>query len=92
MKRAILSLLLLALLDCARETVSRAEWERMSAEDRTLYVKSLLGAEKVKDAKGGRGGRYEQSAEEYVKRIDAAYQRGEQREAGQIFAEMGATR
>ena len=54
-----------------------------------LYVKSLVGAEKVKDAKGGRGHHYPRPAEEYVKMIDDRYARGDTRNVPDIFAELG---
>lgn len=89
MRRVVL--LALLLLACGRGAVTRAEWQRMSATDRTLYVRSLLGAETVKERKGGRGHVFDRPAEEYVARIDAAYARGDRRTAEEIFAAM-ATR
>ncbi len=76
------------LLGCSRETINRPEWERMSREDQVLYVQSLLGAEKARDAKGGRGRTYERPADEYVSRIGEAYDRGDAREAHEIFATL----
>ena len=64
----------------------------MSHADRVLYVKSMVGAEKVKDAKGGTGRLYDRPPEEYVASIDAAYARGDQREANEIFGELGTWR
>lgn len=64
----------------------------MQPADRTLYVRALLGEEQAKDAKGGRGKRYELPAEEYVRRIDAAYAAGDAREARAIFATLGSAR
>jgi hypothetical protein len=61
----------------------------MTPEDRVLYVKSLVGGEVAKDAKGGGGKRYDRPAEEYVQRIDEAYARGDTRRADEIFAELG---
>ncbi|HKR66844.1 MAG TPA: hypothetical protein VJZ00_24165 [Thermoanaerobaculia bacterium] len=61
----------------------------MSVDDRVLYVRSLMGAEKVKDAKGGGGRTYARPAEEYVRQIDTAYARGDQRDVRAIFAELG---
>ena len=46
----------------------------------------LLGAEKVKEAKGGHARHYSHPAEDYVKRIDAAYARGDSRDPGEILA------
>ncbi|HVR37469.1 MAG TPA: hypothetical protein VMU84_00115 [Thermoanaerobaculia bacterium] len=62
----------------------------MSSDAKMLYVSSLVGAERVKEAKGGGGKKYEDAAEEYVKRIDDAYARGDERDPDAIFAGMGA--
>lgn len=88
LRRTILAIAAIALAACSPDTVTRTEWERMSGEDRVLYVRSLVGAEKVKDAKGGGGRDYAREAEEYVTRIDSAYAGGDQRPAHQIFAEL----
>lgn len=86
-RAALLTLLLLTA--CSRDTLDKSEWQRMSPDDRVLYVKSLIGAEKVKDAKGGQGKTFDRPAEEYVTEIDAAYARGDAREANEIFEELG---
>ncbi len=89
MKRALLVVsLLLLLAACSRDTIDRAEWQRMSSDDRVLYVRSLMGAEKVKDAKGGGGRAYDRPAEAYMNEINRAYARGEQRDVPQLFAEL----
>jgi hypothetical protein len=79
----ILSLVLLAA--CASDTVDPSEWRAMDGQAKILYVKSLVGAEKVKDAKGGGGRDYSRPAEEYVAAIEAAYAAGDQRPAHEIF-------
>jgi hypothetical protein len=84
----LVALLLIALLACSQGAVDRAEWQRMNQHDRLLYVKSLLGAEQAKDAKGGRGRTYDHPAEDYVKKIDEAYARGDAREVSDVFAEL----
>jgi hypothetical protein len=89
MMRTVVTLLLALFLACAPGEVTRAKWQQMSHDDRVLYVNTLLGAEKVKDAKGGTGKTYTRPAEDYVKQIDAAYARGDAREPQQIFAELG---
>lgn len=86
--RFVLPFLLLLLFACSADTVTRSEWQSMSRDERTLYVKSLLGAEKVKDAKGGTGRVFARPAEEYVTRIDEAYARGDRRDAAAIFDEL----
>ena len=78
-------LALIALLSCSRGHIDRAEWQRMSHDDRVLYVSSLIGAQKVKDAKGGGGKTYDAPPEHYVSDIDAAYARGDHRDPEEIF-------
>ena len=87
--KPFLALSLLLFLSCGRDTISRAEWERMARENRVLYVRSLIAGETAKDAKGNRGRTYDRPAEEYVKAIDQAYARGDAREAHEIFEELG---
>ena len=87
--RAAWLLSTLIVLGCSRDTLDRNEWQRMSHGDRVLYVKSLIGAEKAKDAKGGAGKTFDRPAEDYVTEIDQAYARGDAREADDIFAELG---
>jgi hypothetical protein len=89
LRGALLLLLTLLTLGCSRDTLDKEEWQRMSHADRVLYVKSLIGAEKAKDAKGGEGKTFDRPAEDYVTEIDRAYARGDAREADQIFAELG---
>jgi len=62
----------------------------MSRDDRVLYVKTMIGEELAKNAKGGRGRKYSRAAEEYVKLIDEAYARGDARNVPAIFAELGS--
>jgi hypothetical protein len=81
--------LLLLLLACSRDTVDRQQWARMPQHDRVLYVRSLIGAEHVKTAKGGGGMTYDQPAEVYVMEIDRAYASGEQRTVKEVFAGLG---
>jgi hypothetical protein len=75
-------------LACGRGIVSRDEWQRMPHADRVMYVHSLVGAEQVKNAKGGRGRSYVRPAEEYVAQIDRAYGKGDQRPVQEIFREL----
>jgi len=86
MKR--LSLVFLFVLACCTPRVDRARWQHMPPSEKTLYVQSLLGAEKVKDAKGGNEHRYSRNADEYIRRIDDAYARGDRREPAQVFADL----
>ena len=86
------ALLLALLLACAQPHVDRAQWQRMPADRKTLYVRTLVGREKVKEAKGGNARAFDRPAEEYARRIDEAYARGEQRDADTLFEEMGSKR
>jgi hypothetical protein len=88
MRRALAIGLLVLAMACGRDTISRAQWEHMSQHDRVLYVSSLIGGEKAKDAKGGGGRETSHPAEDYVKQIDEAYARGDQRTVPEIFAEL----
>ena len=88
-RRALAALLLLA---CAQTHLDRAEWQRMSTDQKTLYVRTLLGHQKVKEAKGGNARVFDRPAEEYARRIDEAYARGETRDVDAIFDEMGTRR
>ena len=81
----LLTICLTFLVACARDTISRAEWEQMPREDRVLYVQTLIAAEKAKDAKGGGGRTYARPAEDYVTEIDQAYARGDARNVHEIF-------
>jgi predicted Fe-S protein YdhL (DUF1289 family) len=93
MKRAaLLVAVVLILLSCQRTNISRAQWQQMPQNEKTLYVRTLLGHEKTKAAKGGNDLVFSQPAEEYVKRIDEAYAHGDQRTVDAIFEEMGTRR
>ena len=81
-------LLPLIFIACAPDSVDRAQWKAMSPDERVLYVNSLLGAQKAKEAKGGETRTYDAPAVEYVERIDAAYARGDERDVREIFAGM----
>ena len=90
--RRLVGVCLLLFLCCAPEHVDRARWERMSRDDRVLYVKTLVAEQKVKEAKGGNDRVFTRPAEEYVARIDDAYARGDSRAAEDIFVTMGTRR
>jgi hypothetical protein len=80
---------LFAIAACSPAQVSHERWRAMSHDDRLLYVQTLLGAEKAKEAKGGAAKVYPEAPEEYVKKIEAAYARGDQRNPEVIFEELG---
>jgi len=64
----------------------------MSQNEKTLYVRTLLGHEKTREAKGGNDHVFPRPADEYTTRIDAAYAHGDQRNVDAIFEEMGIPR
>ena len=84
--------LLLLLLACHRTNIDRAQWQSMSPNEKTLYVRTLLGHEKTKEAKGGNDRVFTRSIDDYVKGIDDAYARGDQRPVDAIFETMGSRR
>ena len=83
---------MLVILACHRTNIDRAQWQSMSANEKALYVRTLLGHEKTKDAKGGNDRVFTRSIDEYVKNIDDAYTRGDQRSVDAIFESMGSPR
>ena len=85
-RRALALTLLLAA--CAPR-IGATAWERMGRREKVIYVRSLIGHERVKARKGGNRLHYNLSPEEYVRRIDAAYRRGDQRKPAAIFEGMG---
>ena len=84
--------LALVLVFCCKQHLNRTRWQQMSPEDKRLYVSSLLGGEKAKDAKGGGGRTYSGSAAGCVQRIDQAYPAGDTRNPAQIFATLADKR
>lgn len=87
MKRLLLVLLLLA---CSRTNLDKQHWQQLSHDDKTLYVRTLLGHEKVKERKGGNDRMFNNTPEQYVQRIDDAYAHGETRGVDAVFESMGA--
>ena len=92
MKRALCIAAAFLLLACHRTNIDRAQWQAMSANEKTLYVRTLLGHEKTKEAKGGNARVFTRSIDDYVKSIDDAYARGDRRSVDTIFETMGKTR
>jgi predicted Fe-S protein YdhL (DUF1289 family) len=84
--------LLLLILACHRTNIDRAQWQSMPATEKALYVRTLLGHEKTKAAKGGNDRVFARSIDEYVKGIDDAYARGDTRTVDAIFETMGSRR
>jgi len=85
-------MVLLLTLACHRTNIDRAQWQSMPPNEKTLYVRTLIGHEKAREAKGGNDRVFHQTADDYVKRIDDAYSRGDQRSVDAIFEEMGSPR
>jgi hypothetical protein len=92
MRRIALPLTLFIFLACHRTNIDRAQWQAMSRNEKTLYVRTLIGHEKAKAAKGGNSRVFTLTAGQYVQQIDAAYAHGEQRSVDTIFEEMGRPR
>jgi hypothetical protein len=86
------ALFLLLILACHRTNIDRAQWLSMSANEKALYVRTLVGHEKTKDAKGGNDRVFTRSVDEYVKGIDDAYARGDTRTVDAIFETLGSAR
>jgi hypothetical protein len=87
-----LAALVVILLACHRTDIDRAQWQSMSANQKSLYVRTLLGHEKTKEAKGGNDRVFTRSIDDYVKGIDDAYVRGDRRSVDAIFETMGSPR
>ena len=64
----------------------------MPPAKKLLYVRTLIGHERSKEAKGGNERGFEAPPEVYVKRIGAAYARGSQKSADAVFEELGERR
>jgi predicted Fe-S protein YdhL (DUF1289 family) len=79
-------------LACHRTDIDRSQWRSMSPNEKTLYVRTLLGHEQTKEAKGGNDRVFRKPINEYVTRIDSAYAKGDQRRVDVIFEEMGSPR
>jgi hypothetical protein len=85
MKRAPFAIaIVLIALACHRTNISRAQWQQMPQNERTLYVRTLLGHEKTREAKGGNDLVFALPAEEYG--------RGDRRTVDAIFGAMGTRR
>ncbi len=77
---------------CGRTAIDRGRWEHMSPNEKTLYVRSLLGHEQARESKGGTPLVHTRPAEAYVQAIDAAYAHGEKRDVDALFDTMGTPR
>ena len=86
------ALLLVGLLACSRINISREQWLAMPPPEKTLYVRTLLGHEQSQAAKGGNDRVFAESPADYVRRIDAAYARGDRRSVDTIFEDLGVRR
>ncbi len=78
----------LVIASCAPHVGVRA-WEQMSPHEKLIYVRSMIGHERVKARKGGNQLHWNLPPEEYVRRIDAAVRSGDQRPPVAIFEGMG---
>jgi hypothetical protein len=91
MMRAIATqVLLLAILlaGCGQVEMPAERWQQMSAEEKDLFVRSLIGGERAASAKGSEGKRYSRPSAEYVGILDARYREGDRRTVEQIWPEL----
>ena len=86
--RTLAALGMTLLLACGRTSIDRAHWQHMSPDEKTLYVRSLLGHEQARASKGGHPPAHPRSAKAYVRAMDAAYAQGESRDADVLFETM----
>jgi hypothetical protein len=86
-RRPAAALFFVVVLACTQH-MDRDRWQHMSQPEKQIYVRSLIGGEQTKNAKGGTGHRYARDPDGYVKRIDKAYSRGDKREPSLIFASL----
>jgi predicted Fe-S protein YdhL (DUF1289 family) len=91
-KRALCIAAAFLILSCQRTNIDRAQWQSMSVKEKSLYVRTLLGHEKTKEAKGGNDRVFTRSIDDYVSGIDDAYSRGDTRSVDAIFESMGTRR
>ena len=83
-------LLLLAILlaGCGQTEMQAERWQQMSADEKELFVQSLIGGEAAASAKGSEGKRYSRPSAEYVELLDARYREGDPRTVEQIWPEL----
>jgi predicted Fe-S protein YdhL (DUF1289 family) len=91
-RAACIAAAVILVLSCHRTNIDRAQWQSMSTNEKALYVRTLLGHEKTKEAKGGNDRVFTRSIDEYVKGIDDAYAHGDTRTVDAIFETMGKPR
>ncbi len=87
-RAASLALIALAVLACSPNP-DRQRWQWMPAKEKQMYVSSLLGHERAKEAKGGNDRVFDRGPADYVQEIDAAYGRGDRRSPAEIFESLG---
>jgi hypothetical protein len=86
---AILALaVLVTAVACQGSRVTRERWQAMTADERELTVRALIGGEAAADAKGGTGARYSRPVGEYVAELDRMYGAGDQRDVETIWPEL----
>jgi hypothetical protein len=85
-----IQLLFLAILlaGCGQTEMQPEKWHQLSAAERELFVRSLIGAEAAASAKGSGGKRYSRSASEYMELLDARYREGDRRTVERIWPEL----
>lgn len=85
---SLFATLLVLVFSCGRGEVSESRWNAMPDTEKSLIVKSLLGAEAVAARKGGTEATWSGTVEEYVERIDGAYAGGDDRAVEAIWKDL----
>jgi hypothetical protein len=72
-------------ISCSPHQTTRDQWLSIKPQEKRLVVTMLLGHEKVLDRKGGNPRSYTATPDEYVRRIDELYARGDRELVEQIW-------
>jgi hypothetical protein len=80
--------ILLLLAGCGAHEVTKQEWSKMSATDKDMVVRSLIGGEAAANAKGGFGEKYTKSPDFYRAEIDRRYAAGDERSVNEVWGEL----
>lgn len=81
-------LLAILLAGCGQTEMQAERWQRMRADEKELFVLSLIGGEAAASAKGSEGKRYTRPSSEYVELLDERYRQGDRRTVEQIWVEL----
>ena len=88
MKKFVVAAIVAALLACGRPEVTRNDWTKMDAKEKTLVVRAIEGHQEAVYRKGGQKVEYHASVDEYIRKIDEQYARGDQRNVSAIWRDL----